>query len=96
MPGPRSPGIDVGDIRQQRDEGYQRIGLHLQDIGEYISLAEEADHRRQPHLGLVVDVDSHEFSYHSLSLISLSCPCGCSYNAIIASMMPEAPLKRGH
>jgi hypothetical protein len=63
LPGPGSPGIDVGDIRQERDEGYQRMGLHLQDICEYISLAEEADHSDQPHLGLVIDVDFHESSY---------------------------------
>ena len=61
MPDLGSPGIDVGNIRQQRDDGYQRMGLHLQQICEYISLAEEADYRSQPYLGLVVD--SHGFSY---------------------------------
>jgi hypothetical protein len=55
IPGPASPSINVGNIGQKRNKGYQRMGLDFQDEREDITLAKETDNGYQPYFGLVVN-----------------------------------------
>ncbi len=93
VPGPSSPGINVGDIGQQRHNRYQRIGLHIQNICEYVSLREEAYYRSQPHLGLVVD--SHESCYPPFHYKPFMPRQMLMQDFISASILPEDPLEDG-
>jgi hypothetical protein len=70
IPGSAPASINVGDIGEKRQEGYQRMWLHFQDEREDITLAKETDNSYQPDFGLVVN--SHEDQLLLSPLISLS------------------------